>query len=579
YDDSDNEYVNAETYNKNCIFDSSEYLCSKKSIGTQTESEIETSKIKEKNNDKNKDIGYNHDKSFSIADTDNTNVFGDLDRKFSPIIESKEIEDPSFSSEFKDNFTTNTIISGIDDIDISLLIEKLHPVKNIKQQSKKENNNNNIDSSNNLDEATIINKKNTQLQKDNDKLSFIENKNASHGNETLYNIKSKNNDNESNKRNSILSNSKKHGDSNKGVSFSVSTKKKKKENSNISKLIFMFENNSNDDLKLNSSKSEDYKNIGKYGSVKNRASIFSNYSLNETTASSISLLDENYDFKGKNIDTIKFNSTDQLHDKNDIEIINKDETKELQKDDNNFSKNKENHDISINNEESKKAMSIEEMDDKISRILIDSDIFNLNNRNTSYISSANLSDDDVKDIIEDDDYDNIGFISSPFTSIPGIENVTRAMVGTWVKKLNKLKLYSKNRYLILHPFINVVSWSKYGPFSEPKKIHSAYVFEVKAKTNKTNDKILVIKTKTSKEIFIKFNSESEFTIWAKAFNLLAKYKNELKAFQNIQKTSYEGCPANNKHHSLLSYIGAGLIKSVSIIIIITCSFNYNNNIS
>jgi len=122
-------------------------------------------------------------------------------------------------------------------------------------------------------------------------------------------------------------------------------------------------------------------------------------------------------------------------------------------------------------------MNIEEMDDKISRILIDSDIFNLNTKTVSNISSANLSDIDLKDMIEDDeidndDYNNIGFISSPFTSIPGIENVTRAMVGTWVKKLNRFKLYAKNRYLMLHPFANVVSWSKYGPFSSPKTIHS-----------------------------------------------------------------------------------------------------------
>lgn len=121
------------------------------------------------------------------------------------------------------------------------------------------------------------------------------------------------------------------------------------------------------------------------------------------------------------------------------------------------------------------------MDDKISKILIDTDIFNLNKSKTISNKSSNefsVSDYDLKDIISAGDemnsydYDNIGFVSSPFTSIPGIENVTRAMVGTWVKKLNRLKLYAKNRYLILHPFINAVSWSKYGPFSEPKQLRS-----------------------------------------------------------------------------------------------------------
>lgn len=58
------------------------------------------------------------------------------------------------------------------------------------------------------------------------------------------------------------------------------------------------------------------------------------------------------------------------------------------------------------------------------------------------------------------------------TNIYGIENITRAMVGTWVKKINHYKLYTKKRYLVLHPFINAISWSKYGPLSNPKTIHS-----------------------------------------------------------------------------------------------------------
>ena len=46
-----------------------------------------------------------------------------------------------------------------------------------------------------------------------------------------------------------------------------------------------------------------------------------------------------------------------------------------------------------------------------------------------------------------------------------------------------------------------------------------------------------------------------------AFNLLSRYKNELKAFQNIQKTYVES-PVREKRHTLLSFVGAGLIKKV-----------------
>ncbi|ORX85411.1 hypothetical protein BCR32DRAFT_265684 [Anaeromyces robustus] len=521
-----------EDINNNNNIDSNECLCLKKNIGTQTEP------VKEIQSD-----------SFSIAEDEI--IFGEYDKKLSPII--------NYQINGENENETNNKINNSE----PMKVEKTEGQTNVKFIEE------NINSSK---RNSILNtQKNIEENKTSSKRSSVSSIHKNNGE-----ISSK----VGSKRNSILSNAQNMEESNRNVNFSIKSKKLKKDNSNISKLILLFEGNDDDDdddisEKHNASKQSDLKNLNKIESVKDRIKRFSGSSLNEDSnkSSRLSLLEDNYDFEGNSIEVINFNSTEQLNasekdkknkndnDKNENKNGNgdKNENKDLN---NSYAiiNTKSNEKSIDNDDKDKRQASIEEMDEKISRILIDSDIFNLNNKvKTISNKSNNFSDYELKDILEnDDDYDNVGFINSPFTSIPGIENVTRAMVGTWVKKLNRFKLYAKNRYLILHPFINAVSWSKYGPFSEPKKIHSEYVLEIRAKRTKTNDNILVIKTKTSKEVYIKFNSESEFIIWAKAFNVLSKYRNELKIFQRIQKTSSES-PVEKKQ-SLLSYVGAGLIK-------------------
>ncbi|KAL6618543.1 hypothetical protein U3516DRAFT_543748, partial [Neocallimastix sp. 'constans'] len=544
---------------KNQIYDSNEFICSKKSIGTQTDPE--------------KDINSN---SFSIIDGEI--VFDEADRKLSPIIENHLI--PSEKIKINSPFLTENYKNSGKDIDKSfeiirsnkekvkfLHIQKSKSLSNIKLNNETQYNNNY-----NKNNVNDINNNIKNIKK-----SSLENSNNTNKRSSILSNSENNNKisdeyNSNSKRNSILSNI---DDINKNsvVSFSIKSRKLKKENSNISKLISLFENDGTNESKIPISKSDEYINNNKIGSIKDRINRFSNSSLDNdnNTSSRFSLLDDNYDFEGDNIGVIKFQSTDQLKlSENEDKENDKTESEKNVIDSQNIIKDDSNL---ISNNKNKKSMSIQEMDDKISRILIDTDIFNLNKAKTASNRSSNefsLSDYDLKDVgtiddnmMKSDDYENIGFISSPFTSIPGIENVTRAMVGTWVKKLNRLKLYSKNRYLILHPFINAVSWSKYGPFSEPKRIRSEYVLEVKTKTNRTNDHMLVIKAKTGREIIIKFNSESEFIIWANAFNVLSKYKEELKAFRNIQRTSCTS-PIRTKHFSLLSYIGVGLMKKVNL---------------
>lgn len=304
--ESDDDYFinNNIIRNKNQIYDSNEYICSKKSIGTQTDLE--------------KDINSN---SFS---TDDEIVFNELDKKLSPIIENKLISSEKIkiiSPYLKETQNIYTEKNNDKSFEIIKSNKEKQNVKFLPLYKSKSLSTTQLSeeiSRNNKNNLVIDNVENIDMDQKSEEIS--NKRNSILSNPDDYG--------KVNKRSSILSNP----DKNTNVSFSLRTKKMKKDNSNISKLISLFENNdenkNNNKLKMPISKSDEYININKIGSIKNHIKKFSNNSLDsdDNSLSRFSLLDDNYDFEGKNTHVINFQSNDQLKIPENDEIINEDDS-------------------------------------------------------------------------------------------------------------------------------------------------------------------------------------------------------------------------------------------------------------